>query len=123
MKKSTQDKPITQREVYWHRHIERHLGSGLSQAKYCIEHDLNPKQFWSWKKKLRPDTIQTFKNPAPSVKKTKSSSDFIVIEPEPLTPAIAPQVISCKFPNGIELSWPSSLPAEQVSSLIQVVNV
>ena len=39
---------------FWENHIESWKAGGLSQARYCRNHQLKPHRFVYWKKKLLP---------------------------------------------------------------------
>jgi len=34
----------------WREHVEACAGSGMSAARYCREHGLNPKRFYRWRR-------------------------------------------------------------------------
>jgi len=49
----------TQGTDYWSGHIQQWQLSGSSQAAYCRLHDLRPKKFNYWKRKLISNEIQS----------------------------------------------------------------
>jgi len=103
-----------ERHAFWQRHVDSHLSSGLSQTAYCKSHDLSVRLFWSWKKKLRPDSIST---------KPESEPKLQLFIPVAMPTSIdsPSQNVTCKLPNGIELSWPVQTDAYYVGQLVGAV--
>lgn len=100
-----------ERQQFWLHHIDTHAASQLSQAEYCRQHALNLSNFWQWKKKLRPETI------------TQKNEKSEVLSFIPVQRALTNQdQITCKCPNGLELSWPVHTPVETITQLLLAVN-
>ena len=45
-------KALTEKQQHWSSIIEKWSHSGLSQAEYCRQHQLDADQFYAWKSKL-----------------------------------------------------------------------
>lgn len=56
---------------YWQHHIDQWIRSGLSQAAYCREHDLDYNRFRKWKERL-----STYPSASTSIKLVEVKRDF-----------------------------------------------
>jgi len=56
---------------YWQHHVDSWLRSGLSQAAYCREHDLDYNRFRKWKERL-----STYPSANTSIKLVEVKRDF-----------------------------------------------
>ena len=56
---------------YWQHHIDSWMRSGLSQAAYCREHDLDYNRFRKWKERL-----STYPSANTSIKLVEVKRDF-----------------------------------------------
>ena len=45
-----------ERRNYWHTLVDKHAESDLSGAAFCKEQDINPQRFYSWRRRLHPDS-------------------------------------------------------------------
>lgn len=79
---------------YWRSHLKAWRESGMSQARYCAEHNLKPFNFSYWKKKLEQS----------------ASGGFVEIQtPLQLTPPRAP-LLEVRISESFELSLNLRLP-------------
>lgn len=82
----------TQKQKFWHQHVQSWLESGVIPAHYCVQHGLNPKNFSHWKLKIygsAPKPVKELskysppKSPAPLVaipiKESNSPNDQIKV--------------------------------------------
>ena len=63
-------RPLTEKQKTWQTHLSTWQKSGLTQSDYCKQHQLNLRQFYSWKSrykskltsrtKIAPDPSATF---------------------------------------------------------------
>jgi hypothetical protein len=56
---------------YWQHHVDSWIRSGLSQAAYCREHDLDYNRFRKWKERL-----STYPSASTSIKLVEVKRDF-----------------------------------------------
>jgi hypothetical protein len=56
---------------YWQHHIDQWIRSGLSQAAYCRDHDLDYNRFRKWKERL-----STYPSASTSIKLVEVKRDF-----------------------------------------------
>ena len=56
---------------YWQNHVDDWIRSGLSQAAYCREHDLDYNRFRKWKERL-----STYPSASTSIKLVEVKKDF-----------------------------------------------
>jgi hypothetical protein len=66
-----------EREQFWRSHLETWSLSGLSQAEYCRQNDLNLARFGYWKRRFRKDNlpVEFVQVPTASVKSTRLFQD------------------------------------------------
>lgn len=66
-----------EREQYWRSHLESWALSGLSQAEYCRQNDLNIARFGYWKRRFSKDNlpVEFVQISAEPVKSTRSFQD------------------------------------------------
>lgn len=96
------------KHTFWQRQVIRFQRSSASTAaQFCRDHSLPYQTFKAWLKKLELE---------PSAPETPTKS-FVRI---PAGPAKASS-ITCKLPNGLELSWDSVTPASTIAAVIQEV--
>jgi hypothetical protein len=101
----------------WQQHIDAQVGSGLSQAAYCREHQLNEKYFSLWKGKLRKVTTSAVADVTsigliPVVVKNASKTNAECSAP---TTSVSPSIyidMKLTFPNGVAMEL--RLPNETV---------
>ncbi len=93
----------------WQQHMAAWQSSGLSQAAYCRKHDLNPRYFSVWKRKLL----------APSGKETDNAplAEFVSVEviPNRLEPTIV------QLSDGIRLEIPNHLSQARIQQVFQIM--
>jgi len=50
-----------EKRKFWEGHLEKWMGSGMTQAEYCRRHNLNRRLFSYWKRRLkRPEASVSF---------------------------------------------------------------
>lgn len=99
------------KHTFWQRQVIQFQRSGTpSAAQFCREQGLPYQSFMSWQKRLEAE-------PMPPLSAPKS---FMKIQASPTTPSQHSQ-ITCKLPNGVELSWHPTTPAETIAAVIQEV--
>lgn len=77
-------KPDDSKAAQWRSHIQAWQQSGLSQARYCQQHELVLCRFVYWRRKLRD-------RPQPS-------SGFVQV-----TPRATSESLSVRLPSGLEI--------------------
>lgn len=65
-------------EKFWRKHVEQWSGSGLSQQRYCSEHDLALSSFQRWRRALEEVRATTVVDIVPVLS--------LASRPEPLPP-------------------------------------
>ena len=75
--------------AWWQEQIDACERSGLSQAKYCEQHQINPSSLSNWYSKLRKGTAKS------SNSRSQKTKSFIQVTPdhESTIPAHTPHVI------------------------------
>ena len=97
------------KQTFWQRCVLQYQRSDINNAaQFCRDQGLPYQSFMSWLKKIESD------QPEPE----HNSKRFIRI---PATQS-KPNSITCKLPNGLELSWDSATSASQIAAVIQEVS-
>ena len=109
MNKQSSPTSAASKKLFWEQRVAQYRQSGsLSDAQFCREQSLRYQTFMKWLKKPAPQ----------STKQEQHLKSFIRI-PASTT---KPSPISCRLPNGIELSWDAATSATQVAAIICEVN-
>jgi hypothetical protein len=106
----TQSKRINRiGKIGWEKHMAAWQSSGLTQAAYCRSHDLNPRYFNAWKKKLFASTGNKPTN--------ASVADFVPIEviPERSEPIVL------QLADGIRVEVPNQLSQVRIQQVFQTM--
>lgn len=93
---------------FWQRHMEAWGRSGLTQARYCREHELSLASFGYWRRRLRT---------SPQTKPNGSALVPIVVG-EVTTPAA---VIEVRLPNGLSVHLPVAMDSARWLPMIQAL--
>jgi len=97
------------KHTFWQRCVLQYQRSEMTNiAQFCRYQGLPYQSFMAWLKKLESE------QPKPEHK----SRPFIRI---PATQSKR-NSMTCKLPNGLELSWDSATPAAQIAAVIQEVS-
>ena len=96
-------------KIGWEKHMAAWQSSGLTQVEYCRQHDLNPRYFSVWKKKLLASIEKTPSN--------MSVADFVPIEviPERSEPIIL------QLADGIRVGVPNQLSQARIQQVFQTM--
>ncbi len=99
-----------EKQAHWKEVIEKYQSSGLSQKKYCKEHNLSFTTFKYYFYKLSHNQKQQAANYQPI--------KLITTRPSNTERAIK---FDIKFPNGMQCSTPSTATREQTMQLLEVL--
>jgi len=95
----------------WKKHIEQWKKSGLSQAAYCREHQLDDSQLSYFKRKFAGTLITS--------KPQAQSNGFVHVQ---MSPATAPaEPLTLHFANGAHLSGITGANVKTVEQLARVL--
>ena len=95
------------KEQQMQKHIETWQTSNLTQKDYCIQNDIPFNTFYYWLKRLR-DKEQTL------------SKGFVSLRIKDYR-ATAGGSINIHYPNGVQLSVPSTMDIRLMSKLIRLI--
>ena len=99
----------TSKHTFWQRQvIQFQRSDATTAAQFCRDQGLPYQSFKVWQKKLETQ---------PSVSEVQTKS-FVRIQAAPTKLGS----ITCRLPNGLELSWDISTPASTISAVIQEVS-
>jgi len=111
MSKPTLSANQRSKRTFWQRKISLFQHSKTaSAAQFCRDEALSYQSFKAWQKKL--DVQKTNEQP--------TQADFVRLQ-VPLQPTRDPNLMRCRFPDGLELAWDILMPPEAVVALIQEV--
>jgi len=98
-----QIRPMTEKQLFWLKHIEGCKSSVESRKEYCKRHGLKSDHMSYFKKHLKQ------KGPA-----GRKASSFVKIA------ALATQNLMIKFSSGIAIEFPASSLSEVIKSLREI---
>ena len=100
------------KHTFWQRQVIQFQRSGVpSAAQFCRDQGLPYQSFMNWQKKLEGEPA------LPAV----APKSFVKIQPSS-PPITQRSSITCKLPNGIEVSWNSTVPAATIAAVLQEVS-
>ena len=83
----------------WQNHITAQQASGLTQAAYCRDHQLDAKYYSLWKSKLRSSQMSLANTVASKPERTQLLP--VVIQSDPVLSVISGISVKTTLPNGI----------------------
>jgi len=99
----------TSKHTFWQRQVLQYQRSSIANAaQFCRDEGLPYQSFMTWLKKLKSEQPRQEQKP----------KSFIRIPAQ----NTKPNSISCRLPNGLELSWDSATSATQIAAVIQEVS-
>ena len=106
---------LTDRQHYWHEHLNACKAQGLSMRAYADAEGLNLNSFYAWKRKLQ----STSSTVAPEKLRQSSSALFVPVE---LSGSPPPDSVLCiELPNGLVLHWPLTVQLESLKNLLPIL--
>ena len=105
----------------WQNHITDQQASGLTQANYCREHQLNAKYFSLWKAKLRSSQMQGANTVTPKTEKTKLIP--VVIKSNPALSVTSGISVKATLRNGMAVELMLQHDVELLSVLTQLAQL
>ena len=88
-------KLTTEKRSAWADHIQNQRNSGITQKAYCLQHGIQPHQFWYWQRKLRSSLV----TPAKRADKQPTSAFM----PVKVRLPVADQCLSIILTNGMRV--------------------
>jgi hypothetical protein len=98
--------------AHWQRHVEAWRGSGLSQADYCRQQNLNRKTFSLWTRRVQEDL---------SMSKDDSPLELISVQVTPSAQAVTAETspILLRFPHGAQLELSTAASPHWLAELLR----
>ena len=95
----------------WRRHVEAWRESGLSQADYCHQQNLNRKTFSVWTRRVQDDLSLSKDSPL----------ELISVQVTPSAPVVTAEVspIQLRFPHGAQLELSTAVPPRWLAELLR----
>ena len=95
----------------WRRHVEAWRESGLSQADYCRQQNLNRKTFSLWTRRVQDDLSLSKDSPL----------ELISVQVLPSVPVVTAEVspIRLRFPHGAQLELSTAVPPRWLAELLR----
>jgi hypothetical protein len=95
----------------WRRHVEAWRESGLSQADYCCQQNLNRKTFSLWTQRVQDDLSLSKDSPL----------ELISVQVTPSAPVVTAEVspIRLRFPHGAQLELSTAVPPRWLAELLR----
>ncbi|HCK92791.1 MAG TPA: hypothetical protein DHW71_07385 [Gammaproteobacteria bacterium] len=103
------------KQVFWRTHINEFQACNMSAAAFCRQRTLSYKSFIYWQHKLNAQNSNQQESNA------TASENFIRIQTT--TPIAEPSMVTCRLPNGLELSWDTAAPAACIAAFVQEISV
>ena len=114
--------------------VERYYHSSMSVKEFCDKEQISDYQYYKWRKLYfvaYPEKASLYNSQGIIPKTTTFSSkandnrinfgDIVITDPPTELPSISTlSSIDLHYPNGVRLSLPSSISAEQLSSYIKL---
>ena len=100
-------KPLTEKQKYWHDHLQRCTDQGIGLADYARQHDLDVNRLYHWKSVLARRSSRVLeKTNTRSAPKTSDTFIRTVIQ--------SSAMIRVVFPNGIVIDFQKTGVREQL---------
>jgi hypothetical protein len=95
----------------WRRHVEAWRESGLSQADYCRQQNLNPKTFSLWTRRVQDDLTLSMGSPL----------ELIAVQVVPSAPLATTEAsaIMLRFPHGAQLELSTAVSPHWLAELLR----
>ena len=97
--------------AHWRRHVEAWRESGLSQADYCRQQNLNRKTFSLWTRRVQDDLSMSKDSPL----------ELIAVQVAPSAPfeTTEASAIMLRFPHGAQLELSTAVPPRWLAELLR----
>jgi hypothetical protein len=97
--------------AHWRRHVEAWRESGLSQADYCRQQNLNRKTFSLWTRRVRDDLSMSKDSPL----------ELISVQVTPSAPVVTAEAspILLRFPHGAQLELSTAVSPCWLAELLR----
>lgn len=94
----------------WAVHVQRWRESGLTQAAYCLQHDLNRHTltYWSWRLRREAETARDVQEATPALLPIRVAA-----------PAAPSTGIALAWPSGLRLQLPEATDAGWLAELLR----
>ncbi len=101
----------------WAVHVQRWRESGLTQAAYCQQHDLNRHTltYWSWRLRREAETTAGLPQATPALVPIRVAETAVSCS----VPAAAPPGLALAWPSGLRLRLPVETDAEWLAALLR----
>ena len=94
----------------WRRHVEAWRESGLSQADYCRQQNLNPKTFSLWTRRVQDNLSLSMGSPL----------ELIAVQVAPSAPvASTPASVMLRLANGVQLELSTAASPGWLAELLR----
>ena len=105
----------------WQQHVSTWRTSGMTQAAYCRQHQLNATTFNGWvvmERKASPTTTSLPRTVVPIViQPTSRAASFAAPTTTPRQPSIPPSIVLQRG-NGWQLHLPADIPVTWLAQLL-----
>jgi hypothetical protein len=94
----------------WRRHVEAWRESGLSQADYCRQQNLNPKTFSLWTRRVQDDLSLSMGSPL----------ELIAVQVAPSAPVASTSAsVMLRLANGVQLELSTAASPGWLAELLR----